>query len=379
MTPPVVPPANPTARRATLLIWLPSMWPEHDRRTWLAAQHGTGPAGLDNPAANWSKRTVKKNEDGYGRYLSWLHRAGLFVEAERVVDRITPDRLASYGAYLKSVVSPASVGAFVGALASAARALEPDANWSWLGRRSSRLKLKGKPSREKRHAMRHTLELYQFGKNVMDTADPRKRENIPAAQRYQAGLIIALLAARPLRIRNFQAITIGTSLRWDGQRYWLTFHAEETKTGGPIDEPFPDDLTPYLEAFLRTWRPMLVRQAVKYSGDLAHRRLWVDIYGAPMQEHTLRSLIERYTAKQFGTAIWPHLFRDCLLTSLAEDQPDLMAIGATLLGHVKSDTGEKHYNQARMRDASRRYGKAISDLRELLLQAAHDEDDETKR
>ena len=133
------------------------MWPEHDRRTWLAAQHGTGPAGLDNPAANWSKRTVKKNEDGYGRYLL-AAPCGLFVEAERVVDRITPDRLASYGAYLKSVVSPASVGAFVGALASAARALEPDANWSWLGRRSSRLKLKGKPSREKRHAMRHTLE-----------------------------------------------------------------------------------------------------------------------------------------------------------------------------------------------------------------------------
>ena len=69
--------------------------------------------GLDNPAANWSKLTVKKNEDGYGRYLSWLHRADLFVKVERVVDRINPHRLASYGAYLKSVVSPASVGAFV--------------------------------------------------------------------------------------------------------------------------------------------------------------------------------------------------------------------------------------------------------------------------
>ena len=62
------------------------------------------------------------------------------------------------------------------------------------------------------------------------------------------GLVIALLVARPLRIRNFQAITIGKSLRWDGARYWLTFGPEETKTGGPINEPIPDDLIPYLEA-----------------------------------------------------------------------------------------------------------------------------------
>jgi hypothetical protein len=48
--------------------------------------------------------------------------------------------------------------------------------------------------------------LYRFGKQVTETADQSKK-NI-SAQRYQSGLIIALLAARPLRIRNFQAITL---------------------------------------------------------------------------------------------------------------------------------------------------------------------------
>ena len=86
-----------------------------------------------------------------------------------------------------------------------------------------------------------------------------------------------------------------------------------------------------------------------------------------MKESTLRSLINRYTQKEFGTAVWPHLFRDCLLTSMAVDQPDMMRIGATLLGHASSRTGEKHYNQARMLDASRRYGSTILELREALL------------
>ena len=86
-----------------------------------------------------------------------------------------------------------------------------------------------------------------------------------------------------------------------------------------------------------------------------------------MKENCLRYLIERYTKKEFGTAIWPHLFRDCLLTSLAVDQPDLMTIGAMLLGHARLETGEKHYNQARMVDASRQYGRNILELREALL------------
>ena len=57
-------------------------------------------------------------------------------------------------------------------------------------------------------------KLYQFGKNVMDTADPRKREKILRLSVTRRGSSFAPLAARPLRIRNFQAITIGISLRW---------------------------------------------------------------------------------------------------------------------------------------------------------------------
>jgi integrase/recombinase XerD len=379
MSPAVAVPPEQLARRAELLIWLVPQWPAEDRRNWTLNRLGKGLEGRDNPAAAWSERTTEKNEDGYGRYLAWLAREGLLIEDEAVTARITPERVISYTASLKSHFSSVSVGATIGALCSAARALDPDADWSWLRRRSSRLKLKAKPSREKRLAMQHTLDLYRFGKRLMDTADRGNGRTVGAAQRYQSGLIIALLAARPLRIRNFQAITIGESLRWDGVRYWLAFTTDDTKMHMPIEEPLPDDLIPYLEAFFRTWRLVLLRQARKYDGEPTHRRLWVDRFGKPMKESTLRSLIKRFTEKEFGTAIWPHLFRDCLLTSVAVDQPDLMRIGATLLGHASSRTGEKHYNQARMLDASRRYGLTISKLREALLAVPEGEDDRSVR
>jgi hypothetical protein len=154
-------------------------------------------------------------------------------------------------------------------LAAAVKAMAPTEDWSWLSRRATRMKLKAKASREKRHAVRHTIDLYRFGLTVMDTAGTAAGP-VAAAQRYQAGLIIALLAARPLRKRNFQAITIGESLRWDGRRYWLTFGTHETKMRMRIDEPLPDDLQPYLEAFLLSWRPVLLRKTQKFGGTPIH-------------------------------------------------------------------------------------------------------------
>ena len=42
-------------------------------------------------------------------------------------------------------------------------------------------------------------------------------------------------------------------------------------------------------------------------------------------------------------------------------------MSTTLLGHASTRTGDKHYNQARMIDASRRYGTTISAIREAML------------
>ena len=119
--------------------------------------------------------------------------------------------MKAYIAQIQTHLAPVSVGLTVGALNAAANAFAPQADWSWLSKRYSRLKMRAKPSREKRKIVQHTLDLYNYGKRLMDTADQGPGQAIRAAQRYQAGLIIALLAARPLRIRNFQDITIGES------------------------------------------------------------------------------------------------------------------------------------------------------------------------
>jgi hypothetical protein len=155
-----------TSERATRLIWPAPLWPADDRLIWIQARLGRGPEGRDNPAVNWSERTLGNSATGYGRYLAWLHREGLLIEGQTITERIIPARVASYIASLKPTLSPTSVGMFIGWLSAAARVLAPSADWSWLSRRYGRLKLRAKPSRDKRHAIQHTLDLYRYGKQL---------------------------------------------------------------------------------------------------------------------------------------------------------------------------------------------------------------------
>lgn len=358
---------SPCSSVAPARIILPvHAWPAEDEHRWQIALAGGGVLGADNPATGWSPRTIKKVADGYGRYLSWLGREALLVPGEAPAQRITPERARAYVADLMPTLSSVSVGMTIGALVAAANAFAPEDDWRWLSVRYSRLKNRAKPSRNKQHALQPTLALYQLGLRLMDEA-----EAVPTAIRrtirYSHGLMVALLAARPLRIRNFQNITIHTSLRYDGGGYWLSFTGEETKTGRPIDEPIPAALIPYLETYLRVHRPCLLHRNGKVSGLPPERRLWIDRDGRPMQEAALRDNIKRITKAAFGTAIWPHLFRDCLFTSLAVEQPELIGLGSALLGHASLATGPKHYNQAQMLSASRKYTAALLEIRTSFI------------
>jgi integrase len=98
-----------------------------------------------------------------------------------------------------------------------------------------------------------------------------------------------------------------------------------------------------------------------------HKRLWIDRHGDQMEEFTLRSRIKTYTKAHFGVAIWPHLFRDCLLTTIAVEQPEMIKEGSILLGHASFATGEKYYNQTGMMEASRQYTRAILELRTSFI------------
>lgn len=340
-------------------------WPITDRKLWEATLAGHGEYDEDNPATDWRPRTIKKVGDGYGRYLSFLMRRDELLPQECGATRITPGRVKAYVATMKVPLSSVSISMYVDGLLAAAKAFSPSTDWGWLSLRYSRLKHRAKPNLNKQPALRSVAELYELGLSLMEAAKARTGQPIRVACAYQQGLMIALLAVRPLRIRNFLALELGRTLLADGTGYTMIFGADELKMAqnGELNEPFPEALLPHLLLFLAVYRPALLRQGDAKQTRPATKRLWIDRYGAPMQEPAMRMTIKTVTGRAFGKAIWPHLFRDCLATSVAIEQPELMHIASVMLGHASLQTIQKHCNQAKMLKAGQKYTKALTQMR----------------
>lgn len=348
-------------------------WPSSDQCLWLQCCDGRGPYGIDNRAVGWGARRCKIIEDAYGRFLAWRKLLG---DCEPVVDpatRITPGAIVMFMKYMAdNGLRPVSIGMQIGALSSIAQAFAPDADWSWLKRKYFRQKHRATPSKDKRTRVVPSIALYALGTDLMETATAGKRQNRPffAASQYRDGLIIALMAARPLRIRNFQDIELTRTLVHRQGSYWLVFCEEETKTGRPIDVEVPRPLTSYLERYLYLHRKALLDK--RPTGTKPTSALWVSRSGEKMQEPAMRETIKLRTKAAFGHAINPHLFRDCAATSFATDDPEHVRCIAPVLGHTRLTTSERHYNQADMLTAARHFSSTILKIRNGLLEVFDD-------
>jgi len=246
------------------------------------------------------------------------------------------------------------------------RVTAPGHDWTWLRQAANRLRATAVARRDKNLRIRPSRTLFALGVSLMrgaeasDALTPKGR-----AMRYRDGLMIAILAARPLRRSNFAAIVLRTNLVRTQGCFWLHFEATETKNHRPIDVPLPAELTSFVDRYLDHHRPALLR-----GRDSPY--LWIAKTGAAMAGISIYGRITTLTRDAFGVAINPHLFRDCAATSVAIDDPEHVHISAALLGHASLKTTQRHYDQSRMLSAGRRYQNELLALRRRLCRALHD-------
>jgi len=173
-----------------------------------------------------------------------------------------------------------------------------------------------------------------------------------AALTYRDGLMIALLALRPLRAGNFTSIRIGRHLVERNGDLWLEFPAEEVKNRRPLEFPFPDELAAPVHRYIEHYRPILLSRKMCVS-DKSSNALWPGHKGAPITVGHFGRVVARRTGERFGMSMNPHLFRDCAATSIAIDDPAHVHIIIRILGHSTLAMSERHYNQATSIEAAR--------------------------
>ena len=345
-------PAGPRPRKSLPL----SEWPEPDRLAWLAALDPGRDVFEDaGPAARWAAATRAGVRHGYGRWLGFLAAHEPDALALDPGARADVARVGRFLAHLSETVGPASRHVTAQHLRDALAAMAPGHDRAALGRLVARLGRDRRP-RDKRPRLVATGRLLALGQALMDGVPAGVALRAGDLLAYRDGLMVALLAARPLRRRNFAAIELGRHLVAVGAGFHLVFDAGETKTGQPIETEVPAELAPRLARYLAEIRP-------RFPGAAAHRALWAGRKGRGLGGAAVYGAVAARTRAAFGRAVGPHLFRDCAATTIATARPGQVGVARDLLGHASLATTNAHYNQARSIEASRLHAEVLAACR----------------
>lgn len=337
-------------------------WPVADQDLWLAVVAEGDILDGQGPGANWALATVNNTRKAYGYWLHWLATMGLLSHhVDHPLDRITPERIKSYIVDMEEDAAPLTRFVYILDLLRFAEAASPGRDWPWFRRIKNRLWARAIPSRDKTSKIRSSGDLFELGLSLMNEASGITCRYNPfqAEVQYRNGLMIAILAARPVRLKNLTAIIIGRHLIRIDDVYWLVFVSDEVKNRRHIEVPVPIVLTPYIDDYLAHHRPRLL------NGNDSDR-LWISRFGSDLTCNSLRREIKLHTEEAFGKAITPHLFRDCAATSIAIHDPEHVWITTNILGHNTLATSQKYYDQSRMLEAGRHYQSTIAGLHRKL-------------
>lgn len=352
--------------------WRVAQWPPADRAAWERAQRPGDFLEEGGAAADWRAATTRAVVGAYGRWLAFLAQEGQLDVDLAPEARITPAAVRRYVDWLQTHCASVTMAGYLAWLSMMVQAMAPGRDWRWLQAVQARLQRHAQPSRDKRPRMVPAQELLQLGLDLMARAEATETsvsdKPAAAARDFRDGLMIALLAARPLRQHNFLGIEIGRHLCQLGDGFVLTFAAEETKNWRPLESTVPTLLVPALDRYIAHYRPILLglhggrdpRQPVRPPGA----RLWISQCGMPFTAGAQQKALARHTKARFGHIVNAHLFRDCVATSVAYDDPSHVRSTAQLLGHAGFETTERYYITANTLTAARDLHGSIASLRQ---------------
>jgi integrase/recombinase XerD len=305
------------------------------------------------PAAHWAATTRYTVMAAYGRYLAFLAASEPSALTEHPVKRLTGDRLSSYLGHLAQTAGTVGRHMFFAKLRDALRVMFPGNVPQHLSRLVGRLESEYRP-RSKAERIVTSTRLAALGTKLMEEpiGAQGKITNVVA---YRDGLMIALLALRPLRLRTFSLMRVSTHLQRVGEEWRMVFEGPESKSGRPFETTVPQNLVPSLKHYLREVRS-------RFTGAERHDGLWASTKGRPLTRNAIARIITERTRRAFGQPVNPHLFRHCAATTIAILQPSRIGVARDLLGHSSMATTNAYYNKARSIDASRLYAGVVAGL-----------------
>src|SRR5207248_6398524 len=140
----------------------------------------------------------------------YLRQTGQLLANSQPADRVTLEVVKDYIRHLRSTkVAPRTVVSLLVGLKVMMKAMAPEADWRWLADICNALNRSSEPITDKASRVRPSEEIYACALAELDRLQALPLQGRNRLCAYRNTLIIALLAARPLRRKNLNALKPG--------------------------------------------------------------------------------------------------------------------------------------------------------------------------
>jgi integrase len=334
-----------------------SEWPDADRRAWEeACRPGSRlkPGGVASYLAEVSRGEFARR---YGAFLGFLQRNDRLEPYRGAATQVTLPNVEAYIVDLKARVRSVTIWNCIYKLRRAAELLAPTADFSWLAEIEKDLALEMEP-RSKFGRLVLTGRLVEAGMTLVVEAERFARHDLARARGVRNGLMVALLALCPIRLKNFAGLEIGHTFKEVDGGWWIALPGHLTKSRRPDERRVPALLNRFVELYLNQSRPLLLK-----SSPLTNA-LWISsTTGGRLTTKNLGTLISKNTLETIGVDVSPHLFRTAAASTAAAYGGNTPHLASAVLNHTDPRVTEDHYNRATSMGAGRIYAEIISSFR----------------
>jgi len=324
-------------------------WPEADRHLWRTLFQKGHPLDDAGRLAHFRATSEEKLRNSYSYWLAWVSSAEPAQLVTTPLDRVSASGLDAWRRSMDHLAAH-TIATRLQAMGQVLRGIDPS-----------------RPTKSEKSVIRYAKEHADFVGSqrkqgrVVDSAIllsagirhfrahfEHSGSDIGAAVHCRDGVMIALLAAMPMRRRPFVNLEIGRSLRHGSEGWRVCLDEDDLKAGTSWEASVPSSVHPLLDQYVETVRPLLASMSRRPC-----RLLWLTNEGNPIEAAYFGVRIKELTCRLIGRDISCHLFRDCAATTLALSSSDSARSIKALLGHASERTATRHYIQATSIEAGR--------------------------
>ena len=165
------------------------------------------------------------------------------------------------------------------------------------------------------------------GMTLVAEAEQFSKSDWQRAKGVRNGLMIALLALCPIRLKNFAALELGSTVRNIDGAWWIILPPDKTKTGRLDERQIPNFLKGAMDRYVSRDREILAR------GNTTTNELWLPATSGKPMTYKMSGFLSQGTYETVRVDVSPHLLPDSGASTAAIHSGETPYLASAILSH----------------------------------------------